>query len=454
MNDTVIRTCPFGKVQTGKYKRNCSRELAQTARDAVHVGGYRQLKDPEKAARQMRAAVVAIQKTADRFLKNDPDRQFKPRLIRDIAQTCLETVDERNLNSYKQVGAYQGALEAISALEEKPGSYAVEKAARQLLNGREAFYFDNRLKDEPHRLEKNREMLRMGLEAEKLVAQSLCHSGLIAVTQAALPTNAGLCAVEAAARHYTLSFSRETSCRQALDLNLVSEIAKRNLESKNFCIDGKARAAYMKDSLKIAEELSRLVGIQEGKPRRGGPGLVEKIAEKALNQEKCADRGHDPRLLKWGKTHKLDPWEQAGEYQGALEVIAAVGYVAVPPDLSLGAWRALKRRDNFGVWSYTVDRIYKGKKFDVWQDEQREEEYQQKTRLLQSRARDHYYQSAARSLGLMAEELSCPKALAVTEAGEPGEWTLHALKNISFEKPQKPRPQPEKPCKKEQTHDR
>jgi len=454
MNDPVIKTCPFGPIQTDKYKRNCSRELAETARQTVHGSGYRQIKDPEKTARQFRAAVVAVQKTADRFLKSDPDRVIKPQLIRDIAKTCLEKVDKQKLNSYQQIGAYQGALEVISALAEKPGSYAVEQAARKLIDGRGAFYFDNRLKDEPHSLEKNREMLKMGLKAEQLVAQAICHPGLTAVTQAALPTHAGLAAVEAAAQKYTLPYRHETSCYQALDLNLVSEVADHSLRPMNFCINGKARAAYMKESLQIAGSLAHLVGIKEGKPHKGGAGMVETIADKALNQEKCADKSHDPRFIKWGKTHKLSPWEQVGEYQGALEVIAAVGYIATPSDLSLGAARALKHRDNFPVWSYDIDRIYTGKEFNVWLEDELKAEYKAKTETLQGRARDHYYQSAARSLGIMAQDLDCSKALAVTESGEGGEWTLHALNNISFEKPQNPRPKPGKTCKKEKNHDR
>lgn len=309
--------------------------LSRMADRSLNHHAPTKVKNPDREARRMAADLMRISNQAREVARQNPKLGPQAKLIGDMATTAFRYVgdqgDYQDLNPYQKLGACQGALEAISGVNYRVDSRAIDNAATHVGYADGNFKVSPLFNRDTKAAQKNQALFAVGLECMKQMAGFLNHHSALAIISLDADPRSKCAALFAAGETGDITGNTDIS------LKMISRFINSRMDIVLRGEPIEKEPVYEREALKIVGGLGEKLGNSLSWEALEGQ-IIGEIAQKALKLEDCTDpvckkksllndtsylTMDGERIVKFPTLKanpKLTPFEEIGEYMGAFDL--------------------------------------------------------------------------------------------------------------------------------------
>lgn len=293
--------------------------LSRMADRSLNHHAPTKVKNPDREARRMAADLMRISNQAREVARQNPKLGPQAKLIGDMATTAFRYVgdqgDYQDLNPYQKLGACQGALEAISGVNYRVDSRAIDNAATHVGYADGNFKVSPLFNRESKAAQKNQAIFAVGLECMKQMAGFLNHQSALAIISLDADPRSKCAALFAAGETGDITGNTDIS------LKMISRFINSRMDIVFRGEPIEKEPVYEREALKIVGGLGEKLGQSDSTQALEGK-VISDIAKKALQLENCTDPICEKKSS--AAHSELTPFEEIGEYMGAFDLVLSL----------------------------------------------------------------------------------------------------------------------------------
>ena len=260
-------------------------------------------------AEQLYDALDNVDKYCCGIIRENAAQARTAETVQEIAQEAM-SCDRAGLKDHQKIGAFQGALEVIAAVNGSITPGVIAKAAENVISGQSRLYFlDGPLSDNP---EKQESLTLHGLEGIDQLAKASFNQPVRNAVSAGWGSEGALYAVSQLGEI-------DPQAKNPFSIELLGKIADKALkEQEGTVYDPKTSLNAMNGSLKVISRFSMQLDEEKLKRRHLGFALGQ-IAEQTLQKNRLTRK---QGVIFHKTVSALSPAQQVGNCQGALTVLS------------------------------------------------------------------------------------------------------------------------------------